>query len=67
MAINGGLVNDCDARLLLPLKIYAVPDTAFQCFLIGEPTNDKILKRQSNAAEDHDLVRVLCGLDAPRR
>jgi hypothetical protein len=32
-------------ELLLPLKIYAMPDTAFQCSLIDKPSNDEILKR----------------------
>ena len=44
-------------ELLLPLKIYAMPDTAFQCSLIDKPSNDEILKRQSNAAENCDLAR----------
>jgi hypothetical protein len=45
MTTNGGLVNDCDAALLLPLKIYAVPDATFQCFLIDEPSNNENPKR----------------------
>jgi hypothetical protein len=34
-----------------------VPDTAFQCSLIDKPSNNEILKRQSNAAENRDLSR----------
>ena len=36
-----------------------MPDTAFQCAVIGNPSNDEILKRQSNAAENRDLIRFL--------
>jgi hypothetical protein len=39
------------------VKIYAMPDTAFQCSLIDKPSNNEILKRQSNAAENRDLTR----------
>jgi hypothetical protein len=44
-------------RLLSPLKIYAVADTAFQSSLIDKPSNNEILKRQANAAENRDLTR----------
>jgi hypothetical protein len=43
-----------------------MPDAPFQCFLIGEPSNDEILKRQSNAAEHRDLVRFCATWMQPR-
>jgi hypothetical protein len=33
-----------------------MPDATSQCFLIGKPSNDEILKRQSDAAENRDLI-----------
>ena len=35
-----------------------MPDTTFQSSLIRKPSDDKILKRQSNAAEKSDLIRL---------
>jgi hypothetical protein len=33
-----------------------MPDATSQCFLIGKPSNDEILKRQSDATENRDLI-----------
>ena len=34
-----------------------MPDVIFQCFLISEPSDDEVLKCQSNAAKNRNLVR----------
>src|SRR6516162_574846 len=44
------------SRLLSLLKIYAMADATSQCFLISKPSNDEILKRQSDATENRDLI-----------
>src|SRR5215471_11618709 len=33
-----------------------MPDATSQCFLVGKPSNDEILKRQSDATENRDLI-----------